>query len=86
MARVFLHHKDKPNLEWINEEREFNRIPCIGEYVALNFSSPWYRVYAVVHCPFDAEVEAEVFLHEPTSMTDAVAAEAPISISYRERS
>jgi hypothetical protein len=72
MVKVFLHYKKDDKGEWINEERHFARLPCVGEYVALSTSSLLYRVYAVVHCPFEAEFEAEVFLHKPDSMTNVI--------------
>jgi hypothetical protein len=79
-AKVFLHYKDKPGGEWINEERNFVRLPCVGEYVALSSGSA-LRVYAVVHCPFEAaNFEAEVFTSSVPSMADAIAAGKPLPI------
>jgi hypothetical protein len=31
-------------------------------------------VFAVVHCPFEADFEAEIYLHKPVSMTDTMKA------------
>jgi hypothetical protein len=79
MIKVFLHHKEGSEEEWVNEDCEFTRIPCIGEYVALSSKSLWYRVYAVVHCPFEeAEIVAEVYLSPPSSTTSVIAAEKPL--------
>jgi hypothetical protein len=78
MAKVFLHYKSKPGGEWINEERHFVRLPCVGEYVALGATSTWHRAYLVVHCPFDAEFEAEVFTSPVISTADVIAAGKPL--------
>jgi hypothetical protein len=74
MAKVYLHHKENDEGDWINEERQFTRVPCVGEHVALASNSLYYRVFAVVHCPFEADFEAEVYLHKPVSMTDVMQA------------
>ncbi len=80
MTKVFLHYKEQPDVssEWTNEERTFARLPCVGEYVALNEDGPWYRVYLVVHCPFDAGIDAEVFTVRGPTQTEAVAAHKPL--------
>lgn len=77
MTKVFLHHKDDKD-QWVNEERHFARLPCVGEYVALHTTSPLYRVYAVVHCPFDAGFEAEVYLQAAPSSTEVIGAGQPL--------
>lgn len=61
---VFLHTREKGSFEWINEIREFARIPIVGEYLALDVSSPWYQVQLVVHTPFECDCEAEVYAIE----------------------
>ena len=37
-------------------------LPCVGEYVAFSQGSPWYPVYAVVHCSFKSEFDAEKYM------------------------
>ncbi len=75
MANVYLHYKETPEHGWTNEERQFTRVPCVGEYVALSMSSIWVRVYAVVHCPFITEFEAEVYaIAPPNARLDAIQA------------
>ncbi len=60
--RVFVHTKETATSEYENEGRSFSRVPVVGEYLALRSDSPWYKVFLVVHCPFqDAEYQAEVF-------------------------
>jgi hypothetical protein len=76
MTKVFLHHKEDG--QWVNEERNFARLPCVGEYVALDTSSLYYRVYLVVHCPFETEYEAEVYLMTGVSQADVVVPERPL--------
>ena len=76
LARVFL-HKD-PDGKLIYEERQFARLPCVGEYVALNASRPWYRVYAVVHCP-KTNYEAEIYLSDAVRQTKVIAARKPLT-------
>ena len=61
MVKVFVHHTESFNGEWTNEEREFSRVLNVGEFVALSMSGAWLRVELVVHCPFKAPVEAEVY-------------------------
>lgn len=64
-ALVFLHTYETPDAystEPTNEERLFARIPAVGEYVATSVESDWYRVYLVVHTPFeDSQFDAEVY-------------------------
>lgn len=61
MAKVFLHTRETNQVEWSNEVRDFARVPVPGEYLALDVTSPWYRVGLVVHVPFPADWEAEVY-------------------------
>lgn len=78
MAKVFFHYKETSDGEWNNEGREFSRIPCVGEYVGLSTSGEWHRIYAVIHCSFDAEFEAEVYsTPTPNGHIDVVKANAP---------
>lgn len=61
-ALVFLHAYDTPEGHHTNEELSFARIPLVGEYVALSPESEWYRVYLVLHTPFeDSQFDAEVY-------------------------
>lgn len=61
MTRVFLHTRDLHSIDWVNEFREFSRVPGLNEYVALAGDSDWYRVIVVVHTPFPCECDAEVY-------------------------
>jgi hypothetical protein len=81
MVNVFLHYRSEPTGGWINEHREFDRIPCVGEYVKLSASGDCHRVYLVLHCVFEADYKAEVFTNPAGSLTDAIAArekESPV--------
>jgi hypothetical protein len=62
--KVFLHTRRPGKFDWANESRNFGRLPVVGEFVALASDSPWYQVQIVVHCPFEAEYEAEVYAVE----------------------
>ncbi len=59
--RVFLHTRTEGMADWTNEYRDFARIPAVGEYLTLSSTSEWYEVQLVVHIPFDAECDAEVY-------------------------
>jgi len=59
--KVFLHTRDMGKFNWVNEIREFARIPIEGEYLALNSNSGWYKVQLVVHTPFECDCNAEVY-------------------------
>ena len=66
MAKVFLHTRSEGSqTEWLNEYRYFDRVPAVGEHVALKLVDPtglWYEVRLVVHAPFpEADVGAEVY-------------------------
>jgi hypothetical protein len=74
MAHVFVHTRSQGKMNWTNQPRDFTRVPVVGEYFALDVSSPWYLVQLVVHVPFKAEYEAEVFaveVHQVTEMKKA---------------
>jgi len=63
MVKVFFHTRTSGKRDWINEKREFSRVPSVGEYVCLESKDEnWHRIEIVVHtpfhCPFDAEVYA----------------------------
>jgi len=61
-GKVFLHVKGaEKGAAWKNTGREFDRLPCVGEYIATESNSPYYRVVLVVHCPFEAQYVAEVY-------------------------
>ena len=77
MNKVFLHVCNPgpgTRMDWSNSSREFSRLPIIGEYIATDPSSPWYKVVLVVHCPFDAdyagEYAAEVYALEVDHMDE----------------
>lgn len=45
-----------------NEERLFARVPVVGEYVATSVEGAWYKVFLVVHTPFEeSDFDAEVY-------------------------
>jgi hypothetical protein len=62
--KVFLHTRSYGKLDWRNEDRDFARIPTIGEYLTRHVTSPWYQVQIVVHTPFECEFDAEVYAVE----------------------
>ncbi len=59
--RVFLHTRTHGQSDWTNENRDFARIPFIGEHLTLSSTSEWYQVQLVVHLPFDGDLDAEVY-------------------------
>lgn len=60
--KVFLHTRSQGKMDWKNESRELARLPVVGEFLVLDWNSPWYQVQLVVHCPFEsADYEAEVY-------------------------
>lgn len=61
MHKVFLHTHTKGDHDWVNEIKEFGRIPVEGEYLATDVDSTWYEVELIVHTPFTPEMEAEVY-------------------------
>lgn len=59
---VFVHIKKSARQgDWLNVMRTFLRVPVVGEYIALNDGSALFKVEAVVHCPFEASVGAEIW-------------------------
>lgn len=80
MTRVFLHYRETAQEGWTHEERHFSRLPSVGEYVAVSPQSPWHRVYAVVHCPFEADFEAEVFTDRDSTPAEAITARKPLPL------
>jgi len=62
--KVFLHTRHQGKRDWNNESREFGRLPVVGEFVAPDWNSEWYQVQLVLHCPFEAEYEAEIYAVE----------------------
>lgn len=61
MMKVFLHTRNIGEFNWINELREFARIPVEGEYLTLSSTSDWYKIQLVVHTPFECDCHAEVY-------------------------
>ncbi len=59
--KVFFHTRTPQQRDWLNEERDFARIPTVGEYVATSSGSSWFRVELVVHTPFPCDFDAEVY-------------------------
>jgi len=65
MPKVFVHTLGPGDSDWRNEGREFVQVPRVGEHFALSAQSPsWYRVELVVHVPYKAAYEAEVYAVE----------------------
>lgn len=64
MARVFLHTRPQGDHRSQDTAGDFGRVPVVGEYIAPGPTSAWYRVCLVVHVPFPAEYEAEVYAIE----------------------
>lgn len=65
--KVFIHKRDINNV--LDGEGsgfwDFEMLPAVGEYVTLEPDSPWYKVTAVVHCPFEVRCNsAEIFVKE----------------------
>jgi hypothetical protein len=52
---VLLHTRKSRGAAWIDEPREFARIPSVGECVTRSSDSPWYEVRLVVHTPFECD-------------------------------
>lgn len=61
MKPVFLHLHDEGEAKWLNKYSDFVRIPVEGEYFAIEYDGPWYKVELVVHTPFSFEMCAEVY-------------------------
>jgi|HigsolmetaAR206D_1030411.scaffolds.fasta_scaffold35265_2 hypothetical protein len=59
--KVFLHTRSPQQRDWVNEGRDFARIPSVGEYVATSGDGPWFQVELVVHTPFPCDFHAEVY-------------------------
>ena len=58
--KVFVHIKGPEDKLWHNEGRDFVQVPHVGEYFAMAVDSPLYEVKVVIHCPFEAQFDAEV--------------------------
>jgi hypothetical protein len=79
MAKVFVHYRDRDSGgEWVNLSLEFVRLPIVGEYVAISETSEWLRVYAVVHCPFPASFDAEIYMALDSTHLEAIEAREPL--------
>jgi len=61
MPKIFVHHREHPDSEFINSEIEYASVPAVGEYLITNTTGEWHRVYAVVHCPSGRTNDAEVY-------------------------
>jgi hypothetical protein len=71
-VKVFVHYPHpKGHRMPINVEAWFTRIPTVGEFVCLGTSAPWFPVLMVVHCAFEADYQAEVWLGHPSGMVEA---------------
>lgn len=46
---------------WQTEAVNFDRIPVVGEYVALSRDGDWYEVKAILHMAFPLDYDAEVY-------------------------
>ena len=61
LSKVFLHLMRNGNGEWADSQRDFLRLPTLGEMITPKFGAPFYKVTLVVHCPFNSQYDAEVF-------------------------
>ena len=68
MANVVVYTRPEHATTWERTVREFSRVPCIGEYLALEDASgriTWFQTTMVVLIGFQADdtvtVDAEVF-------------------------
>ena len=68
MANVVVHTQPGHGALWERTVREFSRVPCVGEYLALEDASgqvTWFQTTMVVLVGFQADdtvtVDAEVF-------------------------
>jgi hypothetical protein len=62
MPMIFFHFRESNQAEPDNEVLEAFEVPRVGEFVTRHATSPWYRVAAVVHTPFEGEeLVAEVY-------------------------
>lgn len=77
MVKILLHYRSDPTSDWINEDSDFSRVPCVGEYVKSSASDTCYHVSFVLHCAVDADYKAEIFADPAGSITDAIAARRP---------
>lgn len=59
--KVLLRTRSQGKYDWKNEVREFERIPGVGEYVALGADGPWYSVQLVVNIAYATDVAAEIY-------------------------
>jgi hypothetical protein len=66
IAMVFLHVRDAGKSNWVNTEREFSRVPGIGEYVYCD--KVWSKVEVVIHISEDqnSDYVAEVYAVKTT--------------------
>lgn len=62
--KVFVHIRGSEDKTWHNEGREFAQVPRVGEYFAMAVDSPLYEAKVVIHCPFEAQFDAEVYAVE----------------------
>jgi hypothetical protein len=61
-VKVFLHAYESPNAAMPdNSDRNFARIPVVGEYLTLANDSPLYQVLLVIHIPEYSNQDAEVW-------------------------
>lgn len=62
MTKVFVHtQSERGKSDWKNADRDFSRLPIVGEYFSINSAGEWHIVDLVVHCPFKSEYDAEIF-------------------------
>jgi hypothetical protein len=65
MARISLHTRNLGETTTMNQEREFARVPAVGEHLSVSANPPWYRVTGVMHYPSeDGGIDGEVFAIE----------------------
>lgn len=68
MANVVVYTRSGPAAPWERTVREFSRVPCVGEYLALRDASKqiaWFQATMVVLVGFQTRetvtIDAEVF-------------------------
>ncbi len=79
-TRIFFHYKKLGKTSWEQEERDFARVPAVGEYIAIDPSTDdLYRVAMVQHNAFPADdladFIAEVYTVYAGSTSDVIGRE-----------
>ena len=59
--KVLVHTRHEGQVEWHSRLQSFVRLPVVGEFIAEQTGSDWYRVGVVVHTPYTEEYDAELY-------------------------